>query len=68
MKKLYTISRNLRLGVLLLLIGFFPLKSFTGSYFDTGESSISLITESYHIETEEILLKERTKLSDPSGS
>ena len=56
MKKLYTIGHNVRLAALLLLISFFPAKSFTGSYFDTGESSINLITESYQVNTKDTLL------------
>ena len=56
MKKLYTIGRNVRLAALLLLISFFPAKSFTGSFFDTGESSINLITESYQVNTKDSLL------------
>ena len=56
MKKLYTIGHNVRLAALLLLISFFPAKSFTSSYFDTGESSINLITESYQVNTKDILL------------
>ena len=56
MKKLYTIGHNVRLAALLLLISFFPAKSFTGSFFDTGESSINLITESYQVNTKDTLL------------
>ena len=56
MKKLYTIGHNVRLAALLLLISFFPAKSFTGSYFDTGESSINLITVSYQVNTKDTLL------------
>jgi len=56
MKKLYTIGHNVGLAVLLLLVSFFPSKSFTGSYFDTGESSINLITESYQVDTKDTLL------------
>ena len=56
MKKLYTIGHNVGLAVLLLLVSFFPAKSFTDSYFDTGESSINLITESYQVDTKDTLL------------
>ena len=56
MKKLYMIGPNIRLAALLLLISFFPAKSFTGSYFDTGESSINLVTESYQVNPKDTLL------------
>ncbi|MDP6917328.1 MAG: protein-disulfide reductase DsbD family protein [SAR86 cluster bacterium] len=56
MKELYTIGHNLRLAALLLLISFFPAKSFADSYFDTGESSINLITDSYQVNTKDTLL------------
>tara|TARA_Y100000590_G_scaffold83858_2_gene93520 strand:- start:3194 stop:5251 length:2058 start_codon:yes stop_codon:yes gene_type:complete len=56
MQKLYTIVSSLKLGVLFFLISFFVPTSFGDSYFDAGQSSIRLISESYQIDAEDTLL------------
>ena len=56
MKKLYTNRLNLRLALVLFLICFFPLSTLSNSYFNTGQSSVTLLTESNQIGSEETLL------------
>jgi len=56
MKKLYTNRFNLRLALVLFLICFFPHSTFSNSYFNTGQSSVTLLTESNQIGSEETLL------------
>ena len=56
MKKLYTNRFNLRLALVLFLICFFPHSTFSNSYFNTGQSSVTLLTESNQVGGEETLL------------
>ncbi len=56
MKKLYTNRFNLRLALVLFLICFFPPSTFSNSYFNTGQSSVTLLTESNQVGGEETLL------------
>ncbi|HHZ85396.1 MAG TPA: thiol:disulfide interchange protein, partial [Gammaproteobacteria bacterium] len=56
MKKLYTNRLNLRLALVLFLICFFPLSTLSNSNFNTGQSSVTLLTESNQIGSEETLL------------
>ena len=56
MKKLYTNRFNLRLALVLFLICFFPHITFSNSYFNTGQSSVTLLTESNQVGGEETLL------------
>ena len=56
MKKLYTNRLNLRLALVLFLMCFFPLSTLSNSNFNTGQSSVTLLTESNQIGSEETLL------------
>ena len=56
MQKLYTIVSSLKLGALFFLISFFVPASHSDSYFDAGDSSIRIISESYQINSEDTLL------------
>ena len=56
MKKLYTNRFNLRLALVLFLICFFSHRTLSNSYFNTGQSSVTLLTESNQVGGEETLL------------
>ena len=56
MKRLYTNRSNLKLSLFLLFISMVSNSITAESFFDAGESSLSIITESNQISSDEIIL------------